>query len=846
MNEIVNSAADQVVRYLLVGSAAALILVSLAWMILKAARVQTPVYRHMIWLYCLIGTIVLPLLWLAGPKLTLAILPTRAEVRVPVISPPSHDHVGAMAMESFPTVPAETERQSTIGATPRPVRWRTAVAAVWLAGLAFMLTRLAVGWCRLRRICLSATPASRRQIRHTVDGHSLTIRLTRQLHGPVCFGLFRPVILLPEEMYESGTPESLRMVLTHELAHIERRDAWVNLFQRLVEAAYFFHPFVWFASRQLTQQREQICDNYVLAEGVSPADYTTLLSHLGERAVRARYLQTVALFEGQLLARIRGLLDPRGNRQTKLPRRVAAVCTITVLVGFLVSGSVRLAAQPSRGAGTASAKSPPFSASSEQQPPQSVGQPGANSENAAQPRYAARTFNSRIACTVFCGQESSPDGWTWPGRTPSIAPLEIPACQIWGVCLFDPVEDWDLLIKEMSQNRIPGLRLGQATDSDLRHVADCAGLEFLDLRFNSRGVTDAGLAHLKGLTGLWGLELYSAPITDAGLVHLKDLTGLRVLDLRGTQITDAGLVHLKGLKGLEVLGLGETRITDAGLAQLKDLTRLRDVRLWGTQITDAGMEHLKALPRLQRLRLGGTRITDAGFGQLKGLTGWQELALSGTQMTDASLQQIRGLTGLRFLRPPTKITDGGLAYLKDLSGLRTLDLSAFKITDASLVHLKGLTGLAVLWLDGTRITDAGLENLKGLVGLQTLHLERTQITDAGLAHLKGLTELQILTLGGTQITDAGLEHLKGLTRLFELWLVGTRITDAGLEHLKGLPALARLNLSRTQITDGGMENLKGLPALRRLDLSRTQVTDAGFQQVKQSLPHLVIVRDRAK
>ncbi len=188
-------------------------------------------------------------------------------------------------MEHFPTVSAETERQSTIGAQPRPIRWRTAGAGAWLAGVAFMLIRLAVGWYRLRRICLAATPASERQARHNLDGHRLPVRLTRQLHGPVCFGLFRPVVLLPEEMYEGGTPESLRMVLTHELAHLERRDAWVNLFQRLVEAVYFFHPFVWWASRQLTQQREQICDNYVLAEGVSPADYTTLLSQIGEQAV---------------------------------------------------------------------------------------------------------------------------------------------------------------------------------------------------------------------------------------------------------------------------------------------------------------------------------------------------------------------------------------------------------------------------------------------------------------------------------------------------------------------------------------------------------------------------------
>ena len=44
---------------------------------------------------------------------------------------------------------------------------------------------------------------------------------------------------------------------------------------------------------------------------------------------------------------------------------------------------------------------------------------------------------------------------------------------------------------------------------------------------------------------------------------------LRQLDLESTQITDAGLAHLKGLTGLRQLNLEGTKITDAGLADLK-------------------------------------------------------------------------------------------------------------------------------------------------------------------------------------------------------------------------------------------------------------------------------------
>jgi Leucine-rich repeat (LRR) protein len=58
-------------------------------------------------------------------------------------------------------------------------------------------------------------------------------------------------------------------------------------------------------------------------------------------------------------------------------------------------------------------------------------------------------------------------------------------------------------------------------------------------------VTDAGLAHLQGLTGLQGLWLINTQVTDAGLAHLQGLTGLQVLSLDNTQVTDAGLAKLR-------------------------------------------------------------------------------------------------------------------------------------------------------------------------------------------------------------------------------------------------------------------------------------------------------------
>ncbi len=111
-------------------------------------------------------------------------------------------------------------------------------------------------------------------------------------------------------------------------------------------------------------------------------------------------------------------------------------------------------------------------------------------------------------------------------------------------------------------------------------------------------VTDAGLAHLEGLSKLESLCLRGTQATDAGLRHLAPLGHLRWLDLGGTRVTDAGLKFLRGNTGLKHLDLSRTRITGEGLPLLAGLTHLEELWLIGTAVTAEGKAKLKrALPK---------------------------------------------------------------------------------------------------------------------------------------------------------------------------------------------------------------------------------------------------------
>ncbi len=357
------------------------------------------------------------------------------------------------------------------------------------------------------------------------------------------------------------------------------------------------------------------------------------------------------------------------------------------------------------------------------------------------------------------------------------------------------------------------------------------------------GISDeqlGGLAYLASLTSLHRLELRVCElVTDAGLAHLKGLTSLQDLDLSCTAVTDAGLVHLTGLTSLQDLDLWSTAVTDAGLAHLKGLTSLHRLDLsWCELVTDAGLAHLKGLTSLQDLSLGGTAVTDAGLAYLMGLTSLHRLDLSCCELvTDAGLAHLKGLTSLHRLDLSwcERVADAGLPHLEGLTSLQDLSLGGTAVTDAGLAYLKGLTSLHRLDLKHCELaTDAGLAHITGLASLQNLMLSHTAVTDVGVAHLKGLTSLHRLDLRSCElVTGAGLAHLTGLTSLQELDLGSTPVTDAGLAHLKDLTTLRSLHLSQTGVTDVGLAHLKDLTSLRELKLWGTAVTNAGLAHLKE-------------
>ncbi len=163
--------------------------------------------------------------------------------------------------------------------------------------------------------------------------------------------------------------------------------------------------------------------------------------------------------------------------------------------------------------------------------------------------------------------------------------------------------------------KLKHLHLGSLKTASIR-VKEKSVLE--SLSFYHTPVAALGLADLVKLTMLAKLDFTGAGIGNAELEPIKSLTRLKELDLRGdSKVTDAGMAHLNGLTGLEILRLGGTQVTDAGMVHLAGLKNLLRLELDDTQVTDAGLEHLAMLPKLCYLSYYSTKITGQGLHKLK-------------------------------------------------------------------------------------------------------------------------------------------------------------------------------------------------------------------------------------
>lgn len=336
----------------------ATVLIVGAWACARILSRASAAARSAAWASGLILSAALPLAMLLAPSWSVNAPPLMSAGRSAgaVVSDVGIDEVAARRGSA----PAPSSSRLSATASTRPPFRVSGVTAgiwllspvVWLLGTFVALVRLAGGLLANLRIRRAAEPLHDPSWTAVVAqgcaqvglAQAPTIRVSRMIAVPAVSGVLKPMLLLPPDAREWS--ESCRtVVVLHELAHLKRRDCLVQLLSDVARAFYWFHPLMHAAAVRLRDEREQACDDVVIASGTAPTLYADHLLDLVRAGMNLPPAPAVAFgTPSRLHDRIGAILDDRRCRTARYGRIVTvAVSASTVVLALL--GGVRLNAQ---------------------------------------------------------------------------------------------------------------------------------------------------------------------------------------------------------------------------------------------------------------------------------------------------------------------------------------------------------------------------------------------------------------------------------------------------------------------------------------------------------------------
>lgn len=190
--------------------------------------------------------------------LLMLILPIQSVIQIPKmmkITIPQNINIESAA-EIFP---------SSVGITVSQV-----VFAIWAAVVVIMLIRMVIKYFRTRSLLLSISSKTHDEIiikaytyvSSSIGVHrDIAVRISGYIHSPLLFGIFKPMIIIPENSF---TYDELVMIMSHELMHYKHRDLLIKLIASVGVCVHWFNPVSYLLSKSLNNACELCCDESVL------------------------------------------------------------------------------------------------------------------------------------------------------------------------------------------------------------------------------------------------------------------------------------------------------------------------------------------------------------------------------------------------------------------------------------------------------------------------------------------------------------------------------------------------------------------------------------------------------
>ena len=226
--------------------------ISASWLVLAVLVLRLVSKRSPKWVNVLLwGIVALRLVLPFSIESALSLIPSAETVSPAAVqfapAPTNTSGVSVIDNAVNPSLSEHFAAVPTASVNPLYV-WTEIAGWVWLIGLGAMLLYALVSYLRLRRRVSVSLP---------IQDH---IYLCDAISSPFILGVVKPHIYLP-----SGLDEVQRQnVLSHERAHLARRDHWWKPLGFALLAVYWFNPVLWLAYTLLCRDIELACDERVI------------------------------------------------------------------------------------------------------------------------------------------------------------------------------------------------------------------------------------------------------------------------------------------------------------------------------------------------------------------------------------------------------------------------------------------------------------------------------------------------------------------------------------------------------------------------------------------------------
>jgi beta-lactamase regulating signal transducer with metallopeptidase domain len=342
-------------RILEIGGTNAVIAALLAivvWAITRHGR--QPAFAHLLWVLVLVKLITPPLLpipwWVASDVSMADQLVTAADEVLPQM-----DLDQSIATKNASARMVEATSGGVAATSPPQVSpfvdvpWTTCLGGLWLTGSAIWLA-IAVGRLARFHFALSDASLPSDELQRLADDVAAKlgvpryrVRVTSGRLSPMVWPVGRPTIVVPQNLLDILSEPELRAILTHEFAHLRRKDHWVRWLEFVVTAIYWWHPVVWYVRRKTQQAEEWACDAWVVQSNPAAAkEYASALFQAVQFATEtlrpAPVLASRVTSGGDLKERIENVLNAKWNAEmSKRSRKGLWILALCILPWSLTS-----------------------------------------------------------------------------------------------------------------------------------------------------------------------------------------------------------------------------------------------------------------------------------------------------------------------------------------------------------------------------------------------------------------------------------------------------------------------------------------------------------------------------